>query len=164
MSLRFGLYLVEQGIITCDQFCGLVGIQQQLIPAPSKVALQRDLLTIRQVARVYEVMEQIRDRSFLKTAVHLKFLSHQQARMIEQLTQLLAPALADVLVECQVLNRPQTDRLLSQFENQQRTPLEPVRQLEEVQVAPQTVPQKQILAPKFKQRPVVVNRTEEFAY
>lgn len=164
MSLQFGLYLIEQGIITCDQFCGLVGIQQQMIPAPSTVALQRDLLTIRQVARVYDEMEKNRGVGFLTTAVHLEFLTKQQTQMIEKLSALLGPSFDDILVECQVMSREETVRLTKQFESCERAKAESRTDSEEMVVPPQIVATETVRAPKFTLRQKSVNRNEEFAY
>ncbi|MEQ1906331.1 MAG: hypothetical protein ABL888_19265, partial [Pirellulaceae bacterium] len=162
MRLQFGLYLIEQGIITCDQFCGLVGIQQQMIPSPSTVALQRDLMTIRQVARVYDELEKNRGISFLTAAVDLQYLTKQQAQMIEKLSELLGPSFEDMLVECRVMTREQTVRLRSQFESHQRAKAELRTDNEETWVPPQTVAAEPIPTPKFTLRQKSGNRSEEF--
>jgi hypothetical protein len=164
MSLQFGLYLIEQGVITCDQFCGLVGIQQQMIPAPSTVALQRDLLTIRQVARVYDELEKNRGISFLTASVELQYLTKQQAQMIEKLSELLGPSFDDMLVECRVMTRKQTDRLRTQFESHQRAKAETRTDIEETWVPPHTVAAEPIPTPKFTLRHKSGSRTEEVAY
>ena len=164
MSLQFGLYLIEQGIITCDQFCGLVGIQQQMIPAPSTVALQRDLLTIRQVARLYDELEKNRGISFLSAAVEFQYLTKQQAQMIEKLSELLGPSFDDMLVDCRVMTREQVNRLRSQFESHQRAKVEGHIDQDGTGVPSQSVAADSIPAPKFTLRQKSASRNEEFAY
>ncbi|MFN9753000.1 MAG: hypothetical protein ACK57U_16625, partial [Planctomycetota bacterium] len=68
MSLNFGLYLVEQGVISCDQFCGLVKVQQMALPTPASVAIRSNLLTVRQVGQVLSLMELNPGRTFFEAA------------------------------------------------------------------------------------------------
>jgi hypothetical protein len=51
MSLKFGIYLVEQRIISPEQFCGLVKIQQEATMSLATIALRKNILTIKQVAQ-----------------------------------------------------------------------------------------------------------------
>ena len=57
MSLKFGIYLVEQRVISAEQFCGLVKIQQESAQTMATIALRKNLMTIKQVNFVLDQME-----------------------------------------------------------------------------------------------------------
>ena len=67
MSLNFGIYLVEQRIITPEQFCGLVKIQQEALPSLANVAIRKNMLTIKQVAMILDAQETASPISLWKT-------------------------------------------------------------------------------------------------
>ena len=54
MSLKFGIYLVEQRIMSPEQFCGLVKIQQESIRSTASLAIAHNYLTMKQVSRVLD--------------------------------------------------------------------------------------------------------------
>ena len=54
MSLKFGIYLVEQRIVTPEQFCGLVKIQQESTRSLASLAIANNFLTMKQVSRVLD--------------------------------------------------------------------------------------------------------------
>ena len=90
MSLKFGLYLVEQGIITCDQFCGLVKIQQEASSSAASLAIRKNILTIKQVAKLLDIVEVTPGRSFINEALAQNAINEHQA-------QQRAIAIVDVL-------------------------------------------------------------------
>ncbi|MEZ6094877.1 MAG: hypothetical protein R3C03_11695 [Pirellulaceae bacterium] len=159
MNLRFGIFLVEQGIITCDQFCGLIKIQQQSSPAVSSIALQRNLLSIRQVAQVYEAMQRSDSEDFLATAQQLGMLNAKQSEELSQVQEWTVPSIETLVVDCELMTEPQAQMLLHHFNrmtkaiasqgkstassNEVATP--------EVRTKP---PQ-----PKFRSRPIIVQNT-----
>ena len=57
MSLKFGIYLVEQRVISAEQFCGLVKIQQETSHTMATIALRKNLMTIKQVDNVLDQMD-----------------------------------------------------------------------------------------------------------
>ena len=54
MSLKFGIYLVEQRIISPEQFCGLVKIQQESTRSVASLAIAQNCLTMKQVSRILD--------------------------------------------------------------------------------------------------------------
>jgi hypothetical protein len=121
MSLNFGLYLVEQGVISCDQFCGLVKVQQMALPTPASVAIRSNLLTVRQVGQVLSLMELNPGRTFFEAARSLGLLGNDGQKRLEQAQQMLLPAIPFLLVECGLLNSRQVETLQRAFEKSQVT-------------------------------------------
>ncbi len=116
MSLSFGLFLVEQGVLTCDQFCGLVKIQQMAVPSPASVAIRSNLLTVRQVGQVLGLIELDPGRGFVDAARSLGFLGADGQSRLEHEQQRLLPSLGCLLIECGVLTGQQVETLQRAFE------------------------------------------------
>lgn len=116
MSLNFGLYLVEQGVISCDQFCGLVKVQQMAVPSPASVAIRSNLLTVRQVGQILSLMELNPGRTFLEAARGLGFLAADGQQRLEQEQQKRLPSIPFLLVECGLLTSRQVETMHRAFE------------------------------------------------
>lgn len=116
MSLNFGLYLVEQGVISCDQFCGLVKVQQLAVPSPASVAIRSNLLTVRQVGQILGLMELNPGRTFVEAARSLGILGGDGQQRLEQEQQKLLPTLPFLLVECGLLTSRQVETMQRAFE------------------------------------------------
>ena len=85
MSLKFGVYLVEQRIISPEQFCGLIKIQQESVRTLAKISLQRNMLTIRQVANILDDQEantKGTPKPFHQLAVEKNYLSTSEAELL----------------------------------------------------------------------------------
>lgn len=164
MSLRFGLWLTEQGLISCDQFCGLVKIQQESLPSPGAIALQRNLMSIRQVAAVNSEIEQNGGGDFLDLAVERRLIQPAVAELIARLQSVSAESLTTLAIRCGLITATQADVLHRHFlKSANRAPAqalpaaEPATPAEAAAAQPgearQPVPQ-----PKFRQRPVIVHQ------
>ena len=116
MSLKFGLYLVEQGIISCDQFCGLVKIQQMTVPSPGSVAIKKNLMSIKQVAQVLEHLELNPRDEFVATAQKFDFMDSDDARSLEREREVGLPSLRNLVVECGLMTSAQSEALYKAFE------------------------------------------------
>lgn len=121
MSLNFGLYLVEQGVISCDQFCGLLKVQQLAVPSPASVAIRSNLLTVRQVGQVLSLMELNPGRTFVDAARSLGFLGVDGQQRLEQEQQQLLPSLPLLLVECRLLTPRQVETMQRAYEKARGT-------------------------------------------
>lgn len=158
MSLKFGLYLVEQGIITCDQFCGLVKIQQETKSSMGTIAIQKNIMTIKQVARVLEQQEVEPGKSFVDLALQLDFIEQADAKQLLQLEQVNRPTLRQIIANVGLMTDRQVNKLFEHFEKMMalgkanatlpKRPSEPA-------AAPTPVKPPQ---PKFRQRPVIVQQ------
>jgi hypothetical protein len=160
MSLKFGIYLVEQRIISPEQFCGLVKIQQESASSLPTIAIRRNLMTIKQVARVLTAMERDPAKSFIDTALeeHIVDKSDVERLIHEQLDS--CPPLRKLLVECGLLTHQQTEVLFNHFEKQMAAGMKaqlplPSATLPKPTTASPADPSFSPPQPKFSQRPVV---------
>ncbi len=116
MSLKFGIYLVEQRIVTAEQFCGLVKIQQESTRALPTLALQKSLMTIRQVANVLEAIERSPEKDFQRLAIEMGYLHAKEAEYLLQVQQSTAEPIRDLAVECGLLTERQASVLYLHFQ------------------------------------------------
>lgn len=169
MSLKFGIYLVEQRIISPEQFCGLVKIQQESAMSMATIALRKNMMTIKQVARVLDIREANPSKSFSQVVVEEDMLDRTDADELVRAQQISCPSVRKLVVECGLLTERQSQVLFGHFQRvgtratpetqpttkprpaaprkQPRTPAEPAQQSSGMR------PRR----PKFKQRPIVVH-------
>jgi hypothetical protein len=119
MSIKFGLFLVEQGIISCDQFCGLLKIQQMAAPSPASVAIRRNLMTVKQVGQILGLIELNPELDFVEAGKRLGIIGSTEQQRLEQEQQLLLPTIPFLLVECGLLRANQVETLTRSFEKAQ---------------------------------------------
>ena len=126
------------------------------------VAIRRNLMTIKQVARFLTLQEAEPDSSFLETAIQEKLIDKADSERLLHEQQASSPSLPKLLIECGLLTQRQTEVLFNHFEKQMATGLksqlpavdsaaESISNADEVQ-AP-TVPSFSPPQPKFSQRP-----------
>ncbi|MEM9942565.1 MAG: hypothetical protein AAF939_13460 [Planctomycetota bacterium] len=123
MSLKFGIFLVEQRIISPEQFCGLVKIQQEASPSVATIALRKNALTIKQVAEILDASEANPEKSFLNIAMEKDFLDRADADQLLHEQQLSCPTIRKLLVECGLLTQRQASVLLLHFERNGDKPI-----------------------------------------
>ena len=155
MSLKFGLYLVEQGIITCDQFCGLVKIQQESKSAIGTIAIQKNVMTIRKVATVLEHLETAGSKTFVEVAIELGFIDQAASMKLQQLEQLSRPTIRQIIVNVGLMNQRQVGMLFEHHERVQIRARKRSRSNEAAKSPSAPIPPRQ---PKFKKRPVDVSQ------
>jgi hypothetical protein len=161
MSLKFGIYLVEQRIISPEQFCGLVKIQQEATMSLATIALRKNMLTIKQVANVLDLAEANPEKSFVKIAMELDLIDRTDADQLLHYQQVHCPSIRKLVVECGLLTQRQTTVLFLHFERNglgTKTPAskspQPTRQPEKPS-QPATIGPRQ---PKFHSRPIVTRQ------
>ena len=157
MSLKFGIYLVEQRIISPEQFCGLVKIQQDATMSLATIAIRRNLMTIRQVADVLDLAEVQPDKSFLQIALEQDLIERGDAEQMLQLQQQSTPRIRRLVVECGLLTKRQSAVLFDHFQRQGNVAQTPSRTASEQVSAPQSTSPR---PPKFQQHPVVTRQTQ----
>jgi hypothetical protein len=119
MSIKFGLFLVEQGVISCDQFCGLLKIQQMAAPSPASVAIRRNLMTVKQVGQILGLIELNPELDFVEAGKRLGIIGATEQQRLDQEQQLLLPTIPFLLVECGLLRGNQVETLTRSFEKTQ---------------------------------------------
>lgn len=155
MSLKFGIYLVEQGIISCDQFCGLVKIQQLSSATWGSIAIRKNIMTIKQVAQVLEVLELNPGKSFAETATQLDFIDQADVQLLEREQQLDLPSIQKLVTDCGLMTERQASVLHRTFERTNGAT--PAKQEAPTQAAHQ--PRQEMLRqPKFIQRPAAATQ------
>lgn len=167
MSLKFGIYLVEQRIISPEQFCGLVKIQQEAGASLATVAIRKNLLTIKQVATVLDQLELAPTKSFVQVAIENDYLDRDDAETLLNEQQLASPTLRNLVQECGLLTERQCNVL---FQHYQRVGTRPINRPtsgattdtaempSETTETTTTTTKISPRAPKFKQRPVIVSQ------
>lgn len=118
MSLKFGIYLVEQRVISAEQFCGLVKIQQETSHTMATIALRKNLMTIKQVDNVLDQMDAQKNVSFEQLALEKGIIDLQDVNIMRQAKELSCTSIRQLLVECGLLTRHQTQVLFEHHEKQ----------------------------------------------
>ncbi len=164
MSLKFGIYLVEQRIVTPEQFCGLVKIQQESTRSLASLSIAHNYLTMKQVSRVLDATES-EDKQFVDVAIQKGLLERADANHLVKMQEQSGESIRSLAVECGLLSARQSEVLFNHFqrfgsrtiEMKRRPPLskphtKPAAQLDSSlsSAAPSITP-----SPKFKQHPII---------
>lgn len=156
MSLKFGIYLVEQRIVSPEQFCGLVKIQQGSTRSVASLAIAQNCLTMKQVSRILD-KTQDDETQFIDVALSNGLLERSDASHLLKLQQQSGETIRSLVVECGLLTARQAEVLYSHFQRQGSRQID-IRKKAVAQPAP-AVPQnaKPIVAPtpKFKRQPII---------
>jgi len=163
MSLKFGIYLVEQRIISPEQFCGLVKIQQEAAMSLATIALRKNMMTIKQVANVLDIAEANPEKSFVKIAMELDLIDRTDADQLLHHQQVHCPSIRKLVVECGLLTQRQTSVLFLHFERngysvRTQVPQTPIQQPESPKKQPVPVGPRQ---PKFRTRPIIARQLSQ---
>ena len=166
MSLKFGIYLVEQRIISPEQFCGLVKIQQEAGASIATVAIRKNILTIKQVANILDQQELTPSKSFVQIAIESDYLDRDDAEGLILEQQNTSPTIKKLVQECGLLTNQQCNVLFQHYQKIGTRPIGPNTNAQPITTTPaspapnsgadttETGPR----APKFKQRPVIVSQ------
>ena len=167
MSLKFGIYLVEQRIITPEQFCGLVKIQQEATMSFATIAIRKNILTIKQVAHVLDEIEIAPEKSFVQVALEQDLIDRADADQMLHAQQLSSPSIRKLVIECGLLTQRQTAVLFMHFEKHGsggQTQAQPARKPQpagsqvDTAATPVAAGPRQ---PKFQQHPTTVRSSSE---
>ena len=116
MSLKFGIYLVEQRVVSAEQFCGLVKIQQESMMTLASIAIRKNALTIRQVSTILDTHDENPERLFGDIALEQNLLDRSQLNQLLHAQQATCPSIRQLLIECGLLTARQTRVLFMHFE------------------------------------------------
>ena len=163
MSLKFGIYLVEQRIITPEQFCGLVKIQQDTMVSLANLSIRKNLLTIRQVAMILDELEATPAKTFQQIAMEMDVLDEADAAQLAQYQLESCTPMRTLVSECGLLTERQAAVLYHHFDRDPNVlpadravqPAQPVpapRAPAHAAEATASPPR-----PKFRSRPVIVH-------
>jgi hypothetical protein len=116
MSLKFGIYLVEQRIISPEQFCGLIKIQEESMMTLATIALRKNLMTIKQVDAVLSMAALERSESFIRLAQEQGMIDQQDANTLRKAQEETTPTIRTLLVECGLLTKHQCTVLFGHYQ------------------------------------------------
>lgn len=114
MSLKFGIYLVEQRIVSPEQFCGLVKIQQESTRSLASLAIAHNYLTMKQVSRIIDEIEGD-DSRFVEMALSKGMMERTDAAHLERLQEQSGDSVQTLAVECGLLTERQSEVLFNHF-------------------------------------------------
>ena len=157
-----------------EQFCGLIKIQQESARTQAKISLQRNMLTIRQVANVLDAQEASVNPSpkpFHQLAVEMNYISATEAETLLKAQESSGVSINDLMVECGLLTESQNRVLYAHFlRTAFRTaqkPRESVSTAPQAQPAPQARPTAPATPysvgprqPNFKRRPAIIQNRQ----
>ena len=115
MSLKFGIFLVEHQIVSSVQFCGLVKLQQQALASLPALALQQNVLTIRQVATLLDIQACSPDCSFVDLAIENGFLDRLAGERLLAEQAKTSHSITKLVVHTGLLSQGQVDLLFEHF-------------------------------------------------
>jgi len=168
MSLKFGIYLVEQRIVSPEQFCGLVKIQQESTRSLASLAIAHNFLTMKQVSRILDTVKD-EEQDFIEVATSNGLLDRSEASHLVKLQEQSGENIRSLAVECGLLSARQSEVLFNHFQRagsrtvemkkrkpQGKAPVMPAK-------APAAAPAPRQPAaspsmapsPKFKQHPII---------
>ena len=115
MSIRFGIFLVENKYITANQFVSLVKKQLENREAIGQTAMRNGLMDVEQVYQTLSLQSKKENLSFGKAAIQLGFLTPTQYSQL-----LVAQAKNDVDIKELIIgngwiSRSRLNQLLKQF-------------------------------------------------
>ena len=170
MSLKFGIYLVEQRVISAEQFCGLVKIQQESSHTMATIALRKNLMTIKQVNNLLNLLENRKDIKFEELALQKGMIDSADLNVMLQSKEVSVPSIRQLLVECGLLTQRQAMVLFEHFEKHGYTGVQRKaasndmpksnigKTLTPTPVAKPVKPTPAMPQPKFQQRRPVIQR------
>jgi len=165
MSLKFGIYLVEQRIVTPEQFCGLIKIQQESTRSLASLAIANNYLTMKQVSRVLDGVEQDESK-FIDFALTRGFIERTDAQHLSKLQEQSGESIRHLAVECGLITSRQAEVLFNHFQRYGARKIEVIRrpvttkQGQATTTASPTKPRPVVQpnstpTPKFKQHPII---------
>ena len=157
MSLKFGIYLVEQRILTPEQFCGLIKIQQEATRSLASLAVSENVMTIHSVSKVLDMQQLNPSRGFIQTAIEERFMDRGKAEQIIAAQEKSGATIRQLLVECGLMTQRQTAVLFTHFERIASRDKTKSAEAAPAAAAPAARPMAP-RAPKFKQRPVITSQ------
>ena len=166
MSLKFGIYLVEQRIISPEQFCGLVKIQQESTRSLASLAISNNYLTMKQVSRVLDGVQQ-EDDKFVEFAMEKGLMERSDAKHLLKMQETSGESIRSLAIECGLLTVRQSEVLFNHFLRYGSRAVEMKRRPVASKAAPVSKPKAApanprpfaqpapTRSPKFKQRPII---------
>jgi hypothetical protein len=115
--VKFGLYLVRNGIISAEELVGALEVQNRTNVPIGQLAIEERLMSAREVFQVLHHQRDMlhRHELFGEIAVDKGFITHDELQRLLVLQMDRKPPLEDVLVEQGVLTRDEMNAELQNY-------------------------------------------------
>lgn len=115
--MKFGLYLVRNGIISAEELVGALEVQNRTNVPIGQLAIEERLMSAREVFQVLHYQRDMlhRHELFGEIAVDKGFITHDELQRLLVLQMDRKPPLDDVLVEQGVLTRDEMNAELQNY-------------------------------------------------
>lgn len=113
--MRFGLYLLSQGLLTSDELVEGLKKQEESLPPLGQLAIEEGMLSVRDVFRVLRVQADFAVEQFGQTAIDLNLLSRRQVAELLLLQSDRRTPLAEVLVEAGIIDQETINQQLATY-------------------------------------------------
>jgi hypothetical protein len=125
-AMQFGMYLVENGVITCEEFFEALKLQLKSRPQLGALAIEKRKLNVRQVFGVLRSQCDSPDDMFGELAVKLGYLTADDlAQLLHEQSVRVRP-FSEILIEADILPAATVERHYREY----RSALEPAEQVE----------------------------------
>jgi hypothetical protein len=113
--MQFGMYLVDNGVISCEEFFEAVKLQLHSRPQLGSLAIDSRRLSFRQVSRILREQCDEPNQMFGEIAVRLGYLNEEELSNLLTEQEARALPLAEVLIEHGFLTRPAVEYHFTEF-------------------------------------------------
>jgi hypothetical protein len=124
--MQFGIYLVDNGMITCEEFFEALKLQLKTRPQLGALAIEKRKLNVRQVFGVLRSQCDSPDDMFGELAVKLGYLTAEELALLLHEQSLRVRPFAEILVETGILSADAVEKHFRDF----RRALEPADEAE----------------------------------
>lgn len=119
--MQFAMYLVDNGVITCDEFYEALKLQVKSRPKLGALAIKSRMLTCRQVFQVLEAQCDEPLEFFGELARRMGFITEKDFAHLLGEQEAMTQSLRDVLVQHGFISDAQADWYYNEYRNTLRT-------------------------------------------
>jgi hypothetical protein len=113
--MLFGIYLVENGVISCEEFYEALKLQLRTRPQLGSLAIEKRLLSVRQVFAILRSQCDSTEDLFGRLAVKLGYLAPEALRQLTEEQSRRVRPFSEILVESGILSSDEVERHLSDY-------------------------------------------------
>lgn len=124
--MQFGMYLVENGVITCEDFYEALKLQLGTRPQLGALAIEKRKLNVRQVFGVLRSQCDSPDERFGELALKLGYLSEADLAWLLHEQSVRVKPFSELLVEMDVLTADEMEKHAREY----RQAMEPAEEVE----------------------------------
>jgi hypothetical protein len=124
--MQFGMYLVENGVITCEEFFEALKLQLKTRPQLGALAIEKRMLNVRQVFGVLRSQCDSPDDMFGEMAVKLGYLTPEELALLLHEQAVRVRPFSEIVVEANILPAETVERHYRDY----RRALEPAEEAE----------------------------------